>query len=210
VARTEPFDRDPERYDRWFDRHAIAYRSELLAVRALTPVAGFGLEIGVGSGRFAAPLGVACGVDPSRPMLLRARERGVPVLRAVAEALPFARATFDYALIVTTICFVDDPPAMLAETRRVLKRGGAVVVGLVDRDSSLGRHYLAHQAESPFYADASFFTAADVERLLMDTGFVDPVWVETLSEAPDRLARIEPARPGRGEGAFLVVRATRS
>ena len=44
------------RYDEWFVRHAAAYQSELLAVRALLPWRGLGLDIGVGTGRFAAPL----------------------------------------------------------------------------------------------------------------------------------------------------------
>jgi hypothetical protein len=84
----EPFSVHPRRYDEWFARHEAAYLSELLAVRALLPSRGNGLEIGVGTGRFAAPLGVACGVDPAVPALAYARERGVHVACGVAEALP--------------------------------------------------------------------------------------------------------------------------
>ena len=54
------------RYEAWFTRNPAAYHSELLAVRALLPWQGLGLEIGAGTGRFAAPLGVTVGVDPSR------------------------------------------------------------------------------------------------------------------------------------------------
>lgn len=89
--RTAPFVRHHRRYDEWFERHRAAYLSELLAARALLPWSGRGLEIGVGTGRFAAPLGVAFGLDPAAEMLGYARERGIGVVRAVAEALPFAR-----------------------------------------------------------------------------------------------------------------------
>jgi len=46
-------------------------------VRVLLPWQGLGLEIGVGTGRFAAPLGIKVGVDPSMAMLAYAAERGV-------------------------------------------------------------------------------------------------------------------------------------
>jgi SAM-dependent methyltransferase len=70
---TEPFVRHHRRYDKWFADHSAAYVSELLAVRALLPLEGSGLEIGVGTGGFAAPLGVKFGIDPAAEMLGYAR-----------------------------------------------------------------------------------------------------------------------------------------
>jgi hypothetical protein len=37
--------------------------------------------------------------------------------------------------------------------------------------------------------------------------FRRPVWVQTLDSAPSVVGGIEPTRPGRGHGGFLVVRA---
>jgi SAM-dependent methyltransferase len=138
------------RYEAWFERHEAAYLSELLALRALVPWSGLGLEIGVGSGRFAAPLGIRVGVDPSPRMLALAPARGIAVVQGVAEVLPFAPASFDHALVATTICFVDSPAYMLAEAHRVLRPGGTLVIGFVDRQSPIGQDYLAHQAENVF------------------------------------------------------------
>ncbi len=76
-----PFSVHHRRYDEWFARHEAAYLSELLAVRTLLPWQGKGLEIGVGTGRFAAPLGVAFGVDPAAPALAYARERATNGVR---------------------------------------------------------------------------------------------------------------------------------
>lgn len=76
MSRHAAFDAHPRRYEAWFERHAAAYDSELLTVRAFLPLSGLALEIGVGSGRFAAPLGVRVGVDPSAAMLEHARARG--------------------------------------------------------------------------------------------------------------------------------------
>lgn len=208
--RTEPFVHHHRRYDEWFERHSAAYLSELLAVRTLLPWSGRGLEIGVGTGRFAAPLGVGFGIDPAAEMLGYARVRGVCVACAVAEALPFADAAFDYALIVTTICFVDDAAAMLREAARVLRPDGELVIGLIDRDSPLGREYLAHQAENVFYREATFYSAAEVETLLRETGFGERVWLQTLSVPLSQVRDIEPVSAGTGRGAFLVIRARRN
>jgi SAM-dependent methyltransferase len=208
--RVAPFVHHHERYESWFERHDAAYLSELLAVRALLPWTGRGLEIGVGSARFAAPLGVEFGIDPAPEMLAYARSRGVRVACAVAEALPFAAAAFDCALVVTTICFVEDAAAMLAEARRVLKPGGALVIGFIDRASALGREYEAHRAQNVFYRDARFYSADEVERLLGAAGFGAPAWAQTLFRPLQEILEIEPLRAGRGAGSFVVVRASRS
>lgn len=210
MPRIAPFEIHTGRYEQWFVSHQAAYYSELLAVRRLLPHEGLGLEIGVGTGRFACPLGVAIGVDPSLHMLSRAHERGIRVVGGAAEALPFADAAFDHALIVTTICFVDNATAMLQEARRILKPYGTLVVGVVDRDSTLGQNYLALQAENVFYREAVFYSAREVRDLLERTGFADLMWIQTLFKSLDETTEIEPIRPGFGEGIFVVVKATRS
>jgi ubiquinone/menaquinone biosynthesis C-methylase UbiE len=204
-----PFEIHHRRYDDWFVRHAAAYQSELLAVRAVLPRYGLGLAIGVGTGRFAAPLGIQIGIDPAHAVLGYAAKRGITTIQAVAEALPFADNCFDYALCVTTICFVDNASVMLSEAYRILKPGGVLVIGFIDRNSDLGQHYLAHQVVNVFYRDATFFSATEVERLLNDTGFTEPVWVQTLSKSLEATHEIEPLRPGYGQGAFIVAKVLR-
>jgi len=99
---------------------------------------------------------------------------------------------------------------MLREIARVLRPGGKLIIGLIDRDSALGRDYVAHQAENVFYRAATFYSAAEVEALLEDTGFTDFVWVQTLSAPLSEIHEIEPIRTDTGQGALLVVRAQNS
>ncbi|MBW1609530.1 MAG: class I SAM-dependent methyltransferase [Deltaproteobacteria bacterium] len=207
---TSSFNSHHRRYEAWFSRHEAAYFSELLAIRALLPWKGRGLEIGVGTGRFATPLGVEVGVDPSKAMLSYSIERGISCVQGIAEALPFKDAVFDYGLLVTTICFVDDPQGMLNEAHRVLKPGTPIVIGFIDRNSTLGQYYLDHQAENVFYSEATFYSAPEVERLLRNTGFANQIWGQTLSKPLDEIQEIEHFSAGIGQGAFVVVRAVRA
>jgi ubiquinone/menaquinone biosynthesis C-methylase UbiE len=208
MPRTAPFESHHRRYEAWFGRHEAAYLSELLAVRAFVPVKGYGIEIGVGSGRFAGPLGIQVGLDPSPAMLVYAARRGIAVVEGVAEHLPFRDNRFDHALVVTTICFVDSPDDMVAEASRVLRPGGRLVIGFIDRESAMGQEYLAHQAENVFYREATFYSAAEVERLLLDAGFSIDAWAQTLEHPLPETREIEPLRPGSGQCAFVVVAAS--
>jgi ubiquinone/menaquinone biosynthesis C-methylase UbiE len=207
TAKTGPFDAHSERYDHWFEVHQAAYISELLALRMLVPWGGHGLEIGVGTGRFAGPLGVARGLDPSDAMLARAATRCIETTKGIAEALPFPDRSFDYALIVTTICFVGSPDRMLDEARRVLRPDGKLVIGFIDRQSGIGQSYLDRQSESVFYREAVFYSAAEVGDLLRSQGYNIRSWGQTLFRPLAEVADIEPVRPGTGGGAFVVVMA---
>lgn len=207
MARIAPFEAHHLRYEDWFGKHGAAYVSELLAMRPFVPLEGRGLEIGVGSGRFAAPLGVQVGVDPSPAMLAYAAARGIDVVEGTAEQLPFEADSFDFAIVVTTICFVDSPAQMLAEARRVLKPGGRLVIGFIDRDSDMGREYQAHQSENVFYRDATFHSADEVQQLLEDTGFSISAWAQTLAHPLSETRDVEALLPGRGRCAFVVVAA---
>ena len=207
MARSAVFEAETPRYEQWFPDHAAAYSAELAALYELMPAPGFALEVGVGTGRFAAPLGVAVGLDPAGTMLAEARARGLLCVRGTAEALPFRAGAFDHVLIVTTLCFVDDPRRMLAEVARVLRPGGAVVIGFIDRATPLGQFYLEHRAKSVFYREATFFSAVEVRDLLEGAGFGACDWRQTLVGPLAEITVREPVRPGFGTGAFVAVRA---
>ena len=118
------FDDTAAEYDAWFDKHLEIYQSELLALKEAIPLNKIGIEIGVGTGRFAESLHIKFGVEPSVNMAQIAKQRGIKIINAVAEDLPIEKESFDFALMVTTVCFLSDISKAFAEVYRILNPKG--------------------------------------------------------------------------------------
>ena len=169
------------------------------------PPAGVGLEIGIGTGRFAGPLNIEWGIDPVREMLLRAGERGVRGIQGEGESLPFNSRCFDYVVMVTVLCFLLSPGRVIEEVYRVLKEEGKIILGLVDRQSYLGKIYQAKQKKSRFYGEAKFYSVPEVLRLLPTVRWRDVTVRQTLFEAPGETDGVQIPSRGYGRGGFAVV-----
>ena len=146
MPKISPFENYPDEYDNWFVINKHAFQSELNAIKKVMPSRGKGIEIGVGSGIFAEPLGITEGIEPSRVMREKAKQRNINAIDAVAENLPYPDSSMDFALMVTTICFVDDIYRSFNEAYRVLKNAGNLIIGFVDKNSPIGKLYLEHPA----------------------------------------------------------------
>ena len=201
-----PFQRYTGQYEDWFSDHRWVYEAELRAVKALLPESDRGLEVGVGTGRFAKPLGIKTGLEPSVRMREIARRRGIKVLAGVAENLPFGDGEFDLVLMVTTVCFLDDIHQAFQEAHRVLANDGFFIVGIVDRNSPIGQQYLKHQNESVFYKLATFFSVDEVVKIMRQSGFIDFRFRQTIFRSLSVTDDKEPVKLGYGEGSFVVVR----
>ncbi len=206
MPKSGAFERNVDRYEAWFERNRPAYESELRAVKDLLPQGREGLEVGVGTGRFAVPLGARLGVEPSLAMGRVAFDRGITVLLSVGEHLPLKTNSLDFVVFVTTLCFLDDVPAALAEAYRVLRPGGAVLAAFIGRKSHLGRSYEKRKKEDVFYRHATFLSADEVLDGLERAGFRDPVFRQTVFSNPKEMTTPDPVKPGFGDGSFVVVR----
>ena len=106
------------------------------------------LEIAIGSGLnlplYGPAVDTVIGLEPSPELLRMARDRAatarVPVelLEASAEAVPLDTASIDTVVMTWTLCTIPDPHSALAELRRVLKPGGALLFVEHGRAPELG------------------------------------------------------------------------
>lgn len=207
MSATNPFESHAERYDEWFAKNTAAYQAELAAIRGFLPTAKKGLEIGLGTGRFGGPLGIEIGIEPSQGMCDIARQRGITAVRAVAGHLPLQDSSFDYALMVTVICFLDDIIASFKEVWRVLRENGAFVVAFIDKDSPLGKEYENRKQMSRFYKGATFYSVREVVSFLDRAGFEATSFRQAIFDDSSSTEQSIKVREGYGKGSFVVVKA---
>ncbi len=207
MPKVEPFEEYTSQYEDWFERNRFLYESELAAIREQLPERGKGIEIGVGSGRFAAPLGIKLGIEPSHKMRELAQSRGIKAIEGVAEKLPFRDSQFEFALMVTTVCFVDDIQTSFQEAYRVLKPGGYLIIGFIDKESSIGKSYQQRKKKSIFYRIATFYTVDEVVSNLKKVGFKNFNFTQTIFHSLSKIKAIEPIKEGYSEGSFVTIKA---
>ncbi|HET54052.1 MAG TPA: class I SAM-dependent methyltransferase [Ignavibacteria bacterium] len=201
------FDKHIDQYEKWFDDNNYVFQSELKAIQQLLPSEGKGVEIGVGSGIFAQPLGIIEGCDPSDAMREKAIERGIKALHGTAENLPYPTGSFDFALMVTTICFVNDAHKSISEVYRILKDKGKFIIAFVDKNSPVGKQYLKHKNESVFYKEATFYSTLDIYDLLWESDFKILKIVQTIFGELNAVEQIQHPVYSHGQGSFVVIKA---
>jgi len=206
MAKIEPFENHSELYEKWFDKNKYVYYSELKAIRELLPKEGKGIEIGVGSGRFASPLGMIFGVEPSGEMRRLSGERELIVINGTAENLPIGSTTFDYVLMVTTVCFLDDLMKAFFEINRILKLHGSFIIGFVDRESPIGSEYELNKGQNLFYKSATFYTTEELVSSMQRAGFSNFEFRQTIFADLEKIKTDEPILKGFGQGSFVVVK----
>ena len=207
MIKIEVFNNFAAEYDKWFENHEIEYALELKAIRELLPKEGEGIEIGAGTGRFTQPLGISIGVEPSEAMRKLAQRRGVYAISGTAESLPVESGLYDFALLVTTVCFLEDPEIAFKEVYRVLKAEGFILVGLIDKESRLGQKYEKKKSGSKFYKNANFYSVAKIQEILEKSGFSKIKCVQAILPGDINETYEPEVKQGYGEGSFVVLRA---
>lgn len=194
-------------YDQWFDDSDLLFQIELEALQQLQNDLGDPkLEIGVGPGRFATALDIDYGIDPAHAPLLIAAGRSIASCQGVGEHLPVQQQRIGSVFLLFTLCFLDNPLAVLKECHRVLKPEGYLIIGMVPLSSQWGR--LLHtkkEQQHPFYEHARFYKIDTVMEWLGKCGFTLTEIRSTLMQAPDSLKEMEVSCEGFSDQAGFVV-----
>lgn len=207
MTQQNPFDTLASEYEAWFIENQILFQSELLALKRVVPVDKKGVEIGIGSGIFAEQLGIRFGIDPSEKMLEYARRRGLEVQQGVAEKLPYKNLSFDFAALITTLCFVDNPELAVKEAYRILNNKGELIIAILDKETPFGKFLEGGKGKDPFYKHARFFSVPEIRDLMENNNFRITQIVQTL-EDPSTI-KIENPKDGFGKGSFVVIKGVR-
>lgn len=188
-----------QEYDEWYESHTAIYQSQIKALKNIV-FPGQGIEIGVGTGRPASPLSVQYGLDPSFNMLKLARQRNIKVVQGYGENLPFKNETFNFVTIVYTIELVDDSLYCLREAVGTLKKRGALILGILDRNSSRGKFYEQKKNRSKYYKFFHFFSPGEVFQIFKDVAVEFEAAIQTLFKAFPEIQSIEEPRKGYDQG----------
>ncbi|MBI4827106.1 MAG: methyltransferase domain-containing protein [Nitrospirae bacterium] len=211
----DAFDKYAEDYDEWFDSAEGKVLFKLEAASARLLMKGLEhpfLEIGAGTGRFAEALGIEYGIDPSKEVLKIAEMRGIKAETASGEKLPFKDESFGGVLILFTLCFVENPEKVISEAKRVLKTGGGLIVGIINRESLWGKLYAVKKAEGhPIYKHATFYSVNDIKDIIEKAGLSVDSYASTLCQPPSEkpVKEVINNRLVKNAG-FICIRAGKS
>ena len=174
------------------------------------------VEVGAGSGIVSlevaarvAPGGRVFAVDPSGPLLAHARAAAtaagvghlIDCRVADGRQLPFGQAAFDAALSHWVLLHVDEPIGLLAEMKRVTRRGGRVMCVEMDWETLIVHpapvavtRRILHHAQSrqvdawsgrrlaPLFRECGFRDIIVEPIVDIDEGTGDRTWLDYLTE----------------------------
>ncbi|MFO7684540.1 MAG: class I SAM-dependent methyltransferase [Desulfobacterales bacterium] len=186
--------KDTQTFERWVEnpRYRLeAERENALMIDMLQPARGETvLEIGCGTGTSLAPLiemGLsAAGIDASPYMLdasFKKLGHRVSLYRGSAEDLPFDDNSFNHALFMTTLEFVDDPGKAIEEACRVAK--DRVFIGVLNRYAIKGiQRRVAGIFYETLFNHARFFGIWELKRLIRAIAGPVPLTWRTVNQFP--------------------------
>jgi ubiquinone/menaquinone biosynthesis C-methylase UbiE len=170
----EIFQRPAGDYERWYTtargrQTDIAECALLKSLLGHVPQTITLLEVGSGTGHFAARLAHSCykvvGLERAPAMLKEARRSfpSIPFVLGDAIRLPFRTHAVDVVVFITTLEFLENPAAALREATRVARRA---IVAVVLNQFSLGglSRRFGPQSRAPLLGQARDYSLRGLRR----------------------------------------------
>lgn len=177
------FDNEAKSYDSWYDTKLGDFVDRVerkCAFDLFLPFEGKKiLDIGCGTGNYSirlAELGYeVVGIDISDEMLDIARGKAkeknlnIKFYNMDIYDLKFDDGEFDGAFSMAAFEFVEDTERALSEIFRVVKIGGQILIGTINKDSSWGELYLSEDLQrNSVFKYAHFKIIEDFTRIYSD------------------------------------------
>ena len=215
------FDDWPDRYDQWFSTPIgmlVRETESRLILDLLRPAKGEKiLDAGCGNAVFTLDIleagAMVVGLDISGPMLAAAThktaDRPFVAVRGDMLSLPFVDCTFDKAISITALEFIDDGRRAVEELFRVTRPGGLVVVATLNSLSpwAIRRQAKTERGESHVLENAIFRSPQDLLALAPVQGTVASVVHFQKDDQPEQARETE--RIGQAQslstGAFVAA-----
>ncbi|HUV50774.1 MAG TPA: class I SAM-dependent methyltransferase [Anaerolineae bacterium] len=181
-------------YEQWFNNPQNRFFFDLekgLMLDMLKPVRGDSVvDIGCGIGANLlsfAEMGLeVTGLDPSPYMLdiaARNLDNRADLHRGFAENLPFDDNSFNYACLVTTLEFVDDPQKAIEEACRVTK--DKIFIGVLNRYAIKGiQRRIKGMFIKTIYNHANFFSIWELKQIIRTILGDVPISWKTICQLP--------------------------
>jgi ubiquinone/menaquinone biosynthesis C-methylase UbiE len=217
----EIFDHWVKKYDQWFEtpmgRLIKGYESKLI-FRMLAPEPGeLILDAGCGTGIFtediietgARVVGLELAFDMLRRAVTKCSGQTFHSVIGDIQRLPFADASFNKAISITAIEFIQDARRAVEELFRVTKPGGCIVVATLNSLSPWAqRRKEAAQKGHPLFKHAIFRSPDEIKNLSPVEGIVKTAIHFEKNDDPDVARKIEKSGSEKGlnTGAFLAAR----
>ncbi len=218
---TDIFDQWPDQYDQWFRTpmgslikgYETALLLDMLTPKPRARVLDAGCGTGVFTRDFLLSGAQVTGLELSLPMLLRARRKleDYPFIGVQGDIrrLPFKDDSFDHAISITAIEFMEDAAGAVAELFRVTRPGGVVLVATLNRLSPWStRRKAAGKKGHPLFQHAFFRSPEELQALSPIHADIKTAIHFEKHVSPETARETEADGRARGlsTGAFVVAR----
>jgi len=214
------FDQEASTYDSWYETQLgnfIDRVERACALELLVPSPGMKvLDAGCGTGNFSLTLAkLGCrvtGVDTSIKMLEVARDKAermgihAEFIQMDVTTLDYTDCTFDAVVSMAAFEFFEDRRKAMDELFRVLKPGGPLLIGTINRESDWGELYQEAAAKQDSVFRHARFTTEDEMRALGPKdpeAFKECLFIHPGAKAQEICDEAEMARHEKGKGGFM-------
>lgn len=172
------FDQEASEYDTWYQSNLGKFVDQVeteLAFSLFKPEGEMKiLDVGCGTGNFSIKLAeMGCkviGIDKSEKMLEEAKRKAemkglnIEFLNMDVYDIELSDESFDGVFSMAAFEFIKRPKKAYDEMYRVLKKGGSLLIGTINRDSKWGELYMSEPfQENSVFKYADFKSMDDME-----------------------------------------------